>query len=706
MECPIKYYMGMVLGWHKRILVLHDKNYIIKREKNRDIFKGYNEQKFSLRGASIIDQSNNEKKEQIILIYTTKYKNYIKFDKKEHKEKFLKKLIEMSKTLNYESSFSKEYQNYRNYIQKNSVGKSPFDIITIKISYFNNLLLEMNKKLIKFDFVLKNKTKTSDDELRVVCDNLTTIKEEMKGQFDELIKQIYDYHDICEGKLIPNEIDNNNNNNNIINENIISTNSSNLNPIQLEMSEGEQDPSSSEDEISIEKKNSLRKLFNIPFLSTDSNDFKNPLYSNINRQKLSKEIKGSNNMVKEFIKSTTKKESLPIYFNEPISMLQKQCEKFFYSDLLKKANETTDKALQLCYITGFVISELFLNIGRILKPFNPVCGETFEFYDNEKNFRYFSEQVAHVPPITAFICESEDFVMFGDTNGSTSFKFFKGSVELTFVNKIHLKLKKSGNYYVFNRPIISMKGLVKAPIHNDCTGNIVIQNCTDKNYRCEVNFIEEGWSGINSGGKFEGKVINVIPNDEEDNNNNINDEDEDNEDDNNKNEIKRTMYLIKGNWNKEIYYTDPEGNNKVDLLKIDESQEYLKNTYEKYVMPNYSYKLNYATPELLETLPPFDCRKRPDLKEYEEGDSNKAQIIKYKIEYKQKMRLIKLKDEGKNYEPKYFEKKYNVLSNDDVYMYNGKYWDDKKNGKFKELKKEDYDCDIFDYENVVLPEKK
>ena len=108
--------------------------------------------------------------------------------------------------------------------------------------------------------------------------------------------------------------------------------------------------------------------------------------------------------------------------------------------------------------------------------------------------------------------------MFGDTNGSTSFKFFKGSVELTFVNKIHLKLKKSGNYYVFNRPIVSMKGLVKAPIHNDCTGNIVIQNCTDKNYRCEVNFIEEGWSGINSGGKFEGKVINVIPNDEEDNN--------------------------------------------------------------------------------------------------------------------------------------------------------------------------------------------
>ena len=104
-------------------------------------------------------------------------------------------------------------------------------------------------------------------------------------------------------------------------------------------------------------------------------------------------------------------------------------------------------------------------------------------------------------------------------------------------------------------------------------------------------------------------------------------------------------------------------------------------------MPNYSYKLNYATPELLETLPPFDCRKRPDLKEYEEGDNNKAQIIKYKLEYKQKMKLKKLKDEGKDYLPKYFEKKFNVLSSDEVYMYNGKYWEDKKNGKLKDLKK-------------------
>jgi hypothetical protein len=305
--------------------------------------------------------------------------------------------------------------------------------------------------------------------------------------------------------------------------------------------------------------------------------------------------------------------------------------------------------------------------------------------------------------------------MFGDTNGNTSFKLFKGSIELSFVNKIHLKLKKNGNYFVFNRPIVSMKGLVKAPIHNDCTGTVIVQNLTDKNYKCEINFIEEGWSGINSGGKFEGQVINIVQNEKNnennENNNNENDfvdssDNNSDNDDEDKNKIKKIIYLIKGNWNKEIFYTDSEGNNKISLLNIDESQEYLKNTIEKYVLPKYTYNLNYTTPELLEILPPFDCRKRPDLKEYEEGDNEKAQIIKHKIEYKQKMKLMKLKEENKEYLPKFFEKKFNEISYEEIYEYNGKYWEERKNGKFKELKNEDYDCDIFDYENVVLPEKK
>ena len=50
----------------------------------------------------------------------------------------------------------------------------------------------------------------------------------------------------------------------------------------------------------------------------------------------------------------------PVYFNEPISMCQKECEKFFYLDLLSKASNEKNKSLQLGYISAFIIGELFL----------------------------------------------------------------------------------------------------------------------------------------------------------------------------------------------------------------------------------------------------------------------------------------------------------------------------------------------------------
>ena len=133
----------------------------------------------------------------------------------------------------------------------------------------------------------------------------------------------------------------------------------------------------------------------------------------------------------------TKKSSSPIYFNEPLSMCQKQCEKFFYLDMLTKASkQVNDKPLQMCYICAFIIGEIFLNIGRFLKPFNPILGETYEYFQNYHKFRYYSEQVKHKPQITAFIGETPEFAYYGDTLGDTSFKFLKG-LELSFKNKIN-----------------------------------------------------------------------------------------------------------------------------------------------------------------------------------------------------------------------------------------------------------------------------
>ena len=75
----------------------------------------------------------------------------------------------------------------------------------------------------------------------------------------------------------------------------------------------------------------------------------------------------------------------------------------------------------MCYISAFLIGEIFLNLGRSLKPFNPIIGETYEYFDNEKKFRFYAEQVSHKPQVTAYIAETPEFAYYGDTLNTTSF---------------------------------------------------------------------------------------------------------------------------------------------------------------------------------------------------------------------------------------------------------------------------------------------
>ena len=55
MEFPIRLWMGIVVGWRNRMLVIEDDGYIIKRVKKKNIFSKFNSIKFSLNNANIID---------------------------------------------------------------------------------------------------------------------------------------------------------------------------------------------------------------------------------------------------------------------------------------------------------------------------------------------------------------------------------------------------------------------------------------------------------------------------------------------------------------------------------------------------------------------------------------------------------------------------------------------------------------------------
>jgi hypothetical protein len=81
--------------------------------------------------------------------------------------------------------------------------------------------------------------------------------------------------------------------------------------------------------------------------------------------------------------------AVPVHFNEPLSMLQKQAEAMEYHDILTKAYSSSDPALRLLHIAAFNIAQYYGTFDRLTKPYNPILGETYELKTSD--YKYISE---------------------------------------------------------------------------------------------------------------------------------------------------------------------------------------------------------------------------------------------------------------------------------------------------------------------------
>ena len=377
------------------------------------------------------------------------------------------------------------------------------------------------------------------------------------------------------------------------------------------------------------------------------------------RKTIIKKLQINKNMISELIKAyTSGQKTLPIHFNEPISMLQKECEKFYYSNLLNKASEQKTIELKLCYITAFIISEISLNIGRQLKPMVPLIGETFEYIDNNLKYKFFSEEVQRRPHVSAFYAEGEKWKYYGDNKSISNFKFMSGSYEIEFQSKVHIELYCDDTnefiHFIFNKPNTLLKGIINNKMYYDFYGDIYIKTPSSSEIVANIKFESEK-KNIELG-QFYGEVKNG---------GNI-------------------IYKLGGNWKKEIYITDKDNNNKEILFNVPQLNFY-NNTSEHYEMLEYNYNFNYLDDKLKNILPISDTRFRPDKKEYENGNDEKAQEIKSKLEVNQVKRQEIYDNNQKEYKPNYFINKYNEDSSDFIYMYNGKYWEDRENKNFNHI---------------------
>ncbi|KAI9222224.1 Oxysterol-binding protein-domain-containing protein [Blastocladiella britannica] len=187
--------------------------------------------------------------------------------------------------------------------------------------------------------------------------------------------------------------------------------------------------------------------------------------------------------------------TLPVHFNEPLSMLQRLCEEVEYSVLLDLAwrRELSDE--RLLFVAAFAMSSYSSTVDRVAKPFNPLLGETFEMVRKDRGYRYISEQVSHHPPVSACYCESDHFTFFGEVNVRN--RFWGKSMEISPLGVTHVTIKRGhlgepDEHYSWRKVTTAVQNLIVGTLYLDHVGDLEVTNHATGE-KCRLTFKPTGW---------------------------------------------------------------------------------------------------------------------------------------------------------------------------------------------------------------------
>ena len=325
-------------------------------------------------------------------------------------------------------------------------------------------------------------------------------------------------------------------------------------------------------------------------------------------------------ILKENIGKDLSKITMPVYMNEPISLVQKQSEMLEYCELFRKANNCDNQFLRIVNVFSGFFMVMTNAPGRMKKPFNSLLGETFELIADD--LKYISEQVSHHPPICAFYGECSDFVIEGDFQlksklSISGFEFFQQG-------SIRLRLKKTNE--VFERTkfcVASLHNYIIGKPYLWFNGDSVITNATTSD-TISVSFKPKGWTSKNDY-EVEGLV---------------------------KNKQGEVKYHVFGKWDSFISVIEADTKQEV---KVAEKKETPKDSELQYNFPKFSINLNNLTTEGLEKAAPTDSRFRTDQRAYEHGNLEMASFEKNRLEENQRRRRKENEASGTHWKPLWFD---------------------------------------------------
>ncbi|TFK57419.1 hypothetical protein OE88DRAFT_1651128 [Heliocybe sulcata] len=321
--------------------------------------------------------------------------------------------------------------------------------------------------------------------------------------------------------------------------------------------------------------------------------------------------------------------ALPVTFNEPLTLLQRAAEEMEYYDLLRQAAETSDPVERMCYVAAFAVSGYAHTRHRTgRKGFNPMLAETFE----DSRMCLLAEKVSHQPVIMAYHAQGDGWELHATSAGKT--KFWGKSLEIIPLGTTHVQIGE--DHFQWNKPSSFMRNLMMGTKYLEHCGKMVVENTLTK-AKCVLEFKEAGYFGTSN--EVAGTVFSPAG---------------------------KAQTHLEGKWDDTL------------AQKIDASHLHIlwrilpfpKNAPQYYGFTYFGITLNEITPDLEGKLPPTDSRYRTDVRALEEGDLDRAEAEKLRIEEMQRDR----RRSGKERQPRWFKQV------GDEWVYIGGYWEERAKG--------------------------
>ena len=319
--------------------------------------------------------------------------------------------------------------------------------------------------------------------------------------------------------------------------------------------------------------------------------------------------------------------SMPVSSNEPLSLLQRAAETIEYSTLLDKAAGVSDGVERLAYVTAFALASLSSNRVReraIRKPFNPMLGETYELVREDLGFRFIAEKVSHRPVQLAYHADGKDWSL--TQSPMPTQKFWGKSAEIVTEGKMRLALHSTGEHFSWNPATSFLRNIIAGEKYIEPVGEMTVVNETTGH---------KAISTFKAGGVFSGRSEEVTTKTV----------------DSQGADLPTGLF---GTWTTSLQLTQNGSSSGSSPLWT--AGSLVPSPQKHYGLTTFAATLNEVTPIEKSHLPITDTRLRPDQRALEDGDLDRAEDVKVRLEEGQRERRREMEAAGQAWEPRWFSR--------------------------------------------------